>query len=313
MKKTVTKELWVHNPGTADVSISDLGVKVAAGKAVNIYRHNPYLTEYQVQESLENGVLFKKLTAGQLKLVAKKVNPEPPTLNHVKESDGTVQAKKTKTSVVIESNVDEAEQEGSFDFADYGISDLGPVTQDMQDDGAIVVNAKQDEAKEPEKGVELKPTLESGISEQSQIVMKNAQEAMTDPTGPIADASPATQDRPFTVVKPPQPEPEPKEATSPTGQPVNKDETGAVVVGKKEARNIVKVKRAQEEGTDDYTLPGDDEEGADKVIDFQETEFDSKAATKTEDGSIVMKIKEEEPKEPKKTVVTKKPRPSKEK
>jgi len=305
--KNTTNELWVLNPGTADVSISDLGVKVPTGKAVNIYKVNPYLTVYQVKESQENGVLAKKLASGRLKVVVRKVNPVPPTLYQVKESDGTVHAKKTKTSVVIESNVDEAEQEGSFEFADYGVHDLGPVTQAMQDDGAIVVNAQQDEAKEPEKGIELKPEIETGLSEQSQIVMKTAQEAMTDPTGPLAEASIASAAQPFTVVKPPSPE-KGLEKETVTGHKVTQDETGSIVVAsEQEARSIAKVKRAQE------SSEGDDEAGADDAIEFQETEFDSKAATKTEDGSVVMKIKEEGPEEPKKAVVTKKPRPSKEK
>jgi len=286
--KNTTNELWVLNPSTADVSISDLGVKVPAGRAVNIYKVNPYLTIYQVKESQENGALSKKLASGRLKLVVRKVNPVPPTLNQIKESDGTVHAKKTKSSVVIESNVDEAEQEGSFEFADYGVTDLGPVTRAVQDDGAIVVNAKEDEAQEPEKGIELKPEIESGISEQSQIVMRGAQEAMTDPTGPLAEASEASAAQPFTVVKPPNPEAHEKDSTTVTGHKVTQDETGSVVIAsEQEARSIAKVKRAQEEAE------GDDEVGADDAIEFQETEFDSKAATKTEDGSVVMKIKEE--------------------
>jgi len=301
-----TKELWLRNPGTSDVSLSDLGVKVPAGKTVNVYRVNPYITVAQVEKSMESGALFKRLASKTLHVVQKQVNPVPPTLNQIKESDGTVQAKKTKTSVVIETASDESEEEGNFDFADYGISDLGPVTQTKQDDGAVVVNTKQDEDTEPDKGVELKPELESGMSQQSQVVMKTARESMVDPTGPHAEASKPSAERPFTVVKPPDPDPEP-EAKTPTGNTVTKDETGAVVVdGEKKFRSIKGIRRSQVEGTDET----DDD---DTAIEFEETEFDTKVATKTEDGSIVMKLKEEEPEPEEKKVVTKKPRPSKEK
>lgn len=298
MKVKNNNELWLHNPTTADVSISDLGVKVPAGKAVNVYQINPYLTVSKVKDSLSSGALARRLESRALRRITKGTTVIPPTLNQLKESDGTVHAKKTKTSVVIETKTDDPEEGESFGFADYGINDLGEDVSAAREDGSVFVSAKQDEATEPDKGSPLKPVLESGVSNQSQIVMKHLQESMTDPTGPIAEATTPTQSQPFTVVKSPQDTNEEKVALSPTGHPVSRDESGAVVVGdEKKPRSIRTVKKAMEEGADDYTLQGDDEEGADEVIDFPKTGFDSKVAEKTEDGSVVMKILENEPEE----------------
>ena len=285
-------QLWLQSLSTADVGLSDLGMKVPAGKTVDVFKVNPYLTVAQVEKSLESGALSKRLGAGILRVVEKQVIDVPKTLNHLKESDKTVTAKKTKTSVIIESKMDEAEEDGSFEFADYGVQDLGPVSQDRQDD-SVMVNTKQDEHKvlDPAELL-LEPEVETGVSKQSQVVMRQTQEVLTDPMGPIADASKPSPSQPFTVVKPPKDVKE-EEAVSPTGNPVTKDETGAVVVGKDEdkPRSLRTVAQAQEEG-DDYSLPGDDEVGADEIVDFEETEFDSKVATKTEDGSVIMKIME---------------------
>ena len=307
--KKVMNELWVLNLGGKDVSISDLGVKVPAGKAVNVYKVNPYLTTYQVKESLENGVLASKITLGRLKVVTRKpANPVPPDLNRIRESDQTVVAKKTKSSVVIDSETETLGEDGAFDFADYGVTDLGPVTQNRQDDGTVVVNTKQDEVETHVDSVKLEPTLEAGPSEQSQIVMKQTKESMIDPTGPIADASFPTEEKPFTVVKPPVAEKEELVKTTTTGKVVSKDETGTIVVdGEKKFRSIKQIKNAQDEGI------STEDAADDSAIVMEKTAFDSKAATQTEDGAIVMKIKEEEPAKPESKVVEKKPRPSKEK
>ena len=308
MKKKVTKELWVLNLSKKNVSISDIGVRIPPGKAVNIYKFNPYITEYQLEESRSKGALAQKIYAGEVRIIAKQVNPIPPTLNSIKESDSAIKGRKTKSSVVIDAPHESVGEGEDFEFADYGINELGPVTHGKQDDGTVVVNAKQDEDSEPDKGVELKPELESGISQQSQIVMKQAQDGMVDPNGPIAKESRSTVSKPFTVVPPP--EPEQKEAvTAETGNAVGKDESGAVVVDGKTSgnRSIKCVAEAQGEAD------ADDVVDADAIIEFEDTPFDSKAATKTEDGSIVMKIKEESDTDENKKVVQKKPRPSKEK
>lgn len=338
MKVKNPNELWVLNRTTSDVSMGDLGVKVPAGKALNIYKANPYLTKAQVETSRDMGSLSKRLATGTLVIVKRAVKDAPHALKQLKESsETTLKAVKTKSSVVIEPEQDTEESGEGFDFADYGVSDIGPsVDQSKQEDGTIVVTVAQDDEADDVSGVEMKPTLESGVSKQSQVVMRAAQEAMTDPTGPHAEASASSQSKPFTVVKPPSPpkletteeattaddaaaaalkaRQQEKTAVAPTGETVSKDETGAVVVGgQKKTRSIRRVKKAQEEGTDDYTLPGDDEVGADEVIDFEKTRYDSKVATKTEDGAIVMKLKEEEEKAAVKKTVTKKARPSKKK
>lgn len=310
MKVKNDNVLWLYNPTTADVHLSDLGVKIPAGKAANIYKINPYLTSMQVVQSRELGSLAKRLEAGVLKVVHRDVTSKSEVISKIKESRETnIKAIKTKSSVVITSDEDEEGSDGEFDFADYGINDLGAVEQVKQEDGTIVVNAEQDEEGEPDPGIQLKPELESGISKQSQVVMKAAQDAMTDPTGPIADASASSKEKPFTVVKPPK-------GNTPSGLDVEQDESGAVLVSNpkeaKPARSIRQVKKAQEEGTDDYTLPGDDAEGADTVIEFEESEYDSKVATQLEDGSVVMKLKEEEEdSKPKPKAVAKKSRKNK--
>lgn len=334
-------ELWLFNRTTADVSLGDLGVKVPAGKAVNIYRSNPYLTIAQVTTSRDMGSLSKRLATGTLIVVKKAVQDIPHALKQLKESkETTIKAIKTKSSVVIEPETDSEESGEGFEFADYGVTDLGSsVDQTRQDDGSVVVTAKQDEDVDEGSGVELKPSLESGISRQSQVVMRSAQEAMTDPTGPHAESSRSSVAQPFAVFKSPAPPKTPvekakaaandkdaavdaalvarqaKTAVSPTGKTVSTDETGAVVVGAeaKPARSIRGLKKVQDGEADDYTLPGDDEVGADETIKFEKTRYDSKVATKTEDGAVVMKLKEEEEKPAVKKTATKKARPSKKK
>jgi len=318
MKIKNPNELWVLNRTTSDVSLGDLGVKVPAGKAVNIYKINPYLSIAQVETSRNMGSLSKRLAAKILIVVKKAVRNAPHMLKQLKESsDTTIKAVKTKSSVVIEPETDMNQSDDGFEFADYGVNDIGPsVNQAKQEDGTIVVTTKQENTESESSGIELKPTIESGISKQSQIVMRATQEAMTDPTGPHAEASTATHTKPFTVVKPPNPPKEdvPPEVIAPTGETVSKSESGAIVVGdKKKPRSIRTVKKAQEDDTDDYTLPGDDEVGADEVIGFEKTEYDSKVATKTKDGAVIMRIKEEKEKPAVKKTVTKKVRPSKKK
>jgi len=298
MKIKNENELWLYNSTTADVSISDLGIKVPAGKAINVYQYNPYLTVSKVEGSRSSGALFRRLESRVLMVIVKATNPIPQTLNQLKESNKTVHAKKTKTSVVIEQKTDEPEEDGNFGFADYGITDVGPDVSTSKEDGSVFIHTKQDDAVKPDKGSPLEPVIESGVSNQSQVVMKHMQESMTDPAGLIADATTPSLSQPFTVVKPHQDSEEKEsERVTPTGENITKDSSGAVVVGgEKKPRSIKTVKKAQEEG-DDCMLPGDDEEGADEAIDLEKTEFDTKVAVKTEDGSVIMKIKEDEPEE----------------
>lgn len=280
--------LWVKNPGGTDVSLSDLGVKVPAGKTVNVYAVNPYLTVEQVEKSRSSGALFKRLESKILIIVTKAVSVVPPTLNQIKESDQPIRARKTKSSVVIEPSTDEPQEEGdSFDFADYGVNGLGPI-EHKRETGAVLVDTFQDqESKELAPAVNLEPISESGLSKQSQIVMKTTSENMVDPIGPLAETSVVTEKQPFAVVKPPKAKEELVVEHS-AEKHIVKDETGTIVVdGKTKHRSIKQIKRAQEDG-----VPTEEAE-EDSAINLEETKFDTKIATKTEDGAIVMKLKEE--------------------
>lgn len=299
MKVKNDNELWLQNPGTADVNVGDLGVKIRVGQTANVYEINPYLTTMQVEQSLKSGSLYKRLTNKALKVVSKKVNAVPHGINQIKASDQPVTAKKTKTSVVIEQTEEDPEEMENFGFADYGINDLGPdVSQTKQPDGAVVVEAKQDTFEEEKQEEVLDPIFhKSGIDKQSQMVMKKRLECETDPTGPFAENATARQ--PFAVIKPPKDEEHYDESVPEFRNEVRKDpETGMIVVDtEKEGRprSIKKIKKAQDNDVDDYSVPDDDQDGADDVVEFEASEFDAKMATKTEDGAIVMKIKEEEP------------------
>ena len=286
------KVLWVQNPGSADVSLSDLGMKVPAGKTVNIFKVNPYLTEAQVEASKASGSLSKRLGSKTLRVVEKAVSVNPPSLNQIKQSDQTVQAKKTKSSVVIESDIDLDDEQEAFDFADYGINDLGPdVTRDKQKDGAVVVTAKEDDVTtgEPEESV----TTEPGMSAQSQKTMEETQKHMVDPTGPHAKMSRPSVSQPFVVAPPPDQPEETKEPEVSVAQP--KPELGAtgeilVTTDTEESqkpRSLAAIKESQEEELEEG-------EAEDDGVELEETRFDSKVATTTEDGAIVMRLKEEE-------------------
>ena len=297
MKVKNPNELWVLNRTLADVSLSDLGVKIPAGKAANVYKINPYLKKSQVEDSKVNGSLAKRLEAGVLQVVKRGVNPDlPPAFKNVKESQETnVKAIKTKSSVVLEEDEEVETSDDGFGFADYGIGDINPKTND---DGAVVMKAKEDEVVKEESDADIKPKLETGVSKQSQIVMDVMAKNASHPAGEVA--ADAATNKPYTVAKPPS-------RDTAGGRKVYQDETGAVVVNdsvEQKPRKIREVKKAQESG-EDYSLPGDDEVGADSAIEFEETPFDSKIATKTEDGSVIMKLKEEEPKK-KKTIRKKK-------
>lgn len=254
------KELWLRNPGTSDVSLSDLGVKVPAGKTVNVYKVNPYITVAQVDKSMENGSLYKRLSSNTLCIVHKQVNPITPDLNRIKQSDGTVHAKKTKTSVVIETNFDDDSEGDAFDFADYGIGDINPVVHEKQENGSVVTNTKSEKEEELKNDVVLRPEVEYGTSQQSQIVMKATREAMVNPIGPIAKSSVVTAEKPFTVVE--------SHAMDKADQPE---------VVQKEAKSV------------------------DEVV------------VKTQDGSVIMEVKEEDEPKENKNIVIKKPKSSKEK
>jgi hypothetical protein len=199
------RELWLFNPTTSDVSVSDIGVKVPAGKAVNVYQANPYLTTSKVQDSLESGAIARRLEAKVLRRVKKKPSSaRPETVDMIKASRQSMVAKKTKTSVVLDSGMteDDLGENGEFKFADYGVNDLPPINYVKNDVGAIVAEPKVDKVDDTNAGEQLVPKVETGINNrQSQIVMDTAEKS-THPAGTLADVS-STPDQHFIVNKPP--------------------------------------------------------------------------------------------------------------
>lgn len=145
MKSKVNKELWLLNTGSADVSLSDLGIKVLAGKSVNVYSANPYLTEKQVDDSMKTGSLSKRLSGDQpvLKVIKKNVSDGKKIIGKIKQSDSPIKATRTRNSVVIDAPVqDEFVEDRGFDFADYGVDDS--IVSSTVENGSVVVKVKED-------------------------------------------------------------------------------------------------------------------------------------------------------------------------
>lgn len=274
MKVKNNNELWIQNSGKTDIKVADLNVKVRAGTTVNVYKYNPYLTVSQVEDSLKSGSLSRKLKSNSVKIVQGRTVQNPAPLKTVDEDKNPL-VKKVKSSVVIEQENNDPEESGNFDFADYGIADLGPVEQ-VKEGNTVSVRAKQDEKPKPKEDPDFEPA--GGLSMQSQMIMQDRADKEAPAYGKVAGVT-SNRDQPFSV-------------TTPDLTPEVDEATGAVTIKKaKEAKTsyLDKIKRAQESGVLD-----DDEEGADRVVDMEPTEFDTKAATVTEDGSVIMKIKEKE-------------------
>jgi len=294
--------MWLQNPGTADVSLADLGVKVPAGKTINVYQANPYLTVEQITISKKTGSLARRLDSGIIRIVRAPVANRPPTLDHLKASKKAVTARKTKTSVVIDADsVDESEG-GGFEFADYGVNDIAPIVRPERENDSVLVNVKQDAAEAPQK-----------VSAQSKDIMENFQKNASDPIGPLApmESPPGT---PMVVVKTPKAEKQepvkaPVVVADPTQAPeapkpeVAKKQDGAVVVGTQtdQVRSLKAVAKGTQDGD---VVPDDDIEGADKVIKEERPEG-MRVATKTKDGVIVMQLKEDKEEATDKPVVKK--------
>lgn len=267
--------LWIQNSGSSDVSLSDLGVKVLAGKTINIYKANPYLTVEKVEQSKKLGSLFRRLITKTLKIVAGPVSENLNVTRQLKASKNSVMAKKTKSSVIVEPNMPNEEGE-KFEFADYGVNDIVAV----KDDKSVVMSVKQDEP------VEVK--TETQIQKVREETVKNS----TDSIGPIADmASP--KDSMAVVVKPTKQDPTPKPEAK-------KTQAGSVVVGE-EVDKPRSLKAIAEGKQDSGLVLEDDAAGADKVIKFaQEEDLKTitkgeegmRIATKNEEGVVVVEVKE---------------------
>ncbi len=322
MKVKNNNVLWLLNTTKHAVSISDLGVKVAPGNTVNIYKHNPYLTKEQVDCSLKSGSLASHLASKTVKIVNKNVSSVADTIGKIKASkEGNSKAIKTKSSVVLDSSSQNEEDGESFDFADYGVSDIGALSK-RQNDGSVVMKTEPLAEKPQSTETKLEPQVESGVSKQSQIVMKVTQEAMVDPTGPIAPASQPTTSQPFTVVKPEEKEgvwcavaddgkiltskdgsvlvEGAQESEEPTSfsqeqqtyksyvRDTHKDESGAIVVGNAPARSIKKISQQPESEADGALGDADD-----SVIVFGDVGEQVREPEKLDDGAIVMKVEPE--------------------
>lgn len=300
------KELWVQNPGTMDIHLSDLGVKVPKGKTVNVFSVNPYLTREKVNESLSSGSLSKRLENKRLKKVEGPVSARPAVVDQIKQSGESVQVKKSKSSVVVETSSPELEEgdgEG-FGFADYGVSDVGPDVTQTKKGAAVVVEAKQDDGGEEAKSdviVEPKQTT-NNVSKQSVVTMETTSKLASHPMGKVANpTNKPGETQPFVVFKPPQDEEKAKEEVKTPEVKAVADESGMVttnvgkVAGQRSATLQAELQKlAESMNTTVDKLPQSlvDALEAERAIKLEKTSFDAQAATSTPEGATVMKIKE---------------------
>lgn len=278
----MSKELWLQNNTGADVSLSDLGVKVPANKTINVYKYNPYVTTEQVQKSREDGALSKRLTSNTLTVVSGAKDPRPHTLDHVKASNSIVEVVKSKSAVFIDTKSEDVlEDEDLGDFADYGLGDLGHknTTATKVNKGVVVIEQKQDDLVEENFTATVKPEVHSGISGQSIVAMTQQVESQVDPVGPIAEGQ-AAQGSPYVVVKPPDS----------TEEGVPQVTMDAVKRAEERLKSMNKPKKIGDMVVVDGTMA--DDRDSDKVIKKGSKTYDAQVATKNESGAIVMKLKE---------------------
>lgn len=265
----VKDELWVLNTSTSDVMIGDLGVKVPAGKVVDVFQRSHYLTNELVQKSLDSGSLAKRINEHKvLKIVTKK--PKDAPLQRLHEENNVVYAKKTKTSVVVDTKDTGAVEAQGFDFADYGV-DVNPNVSRVAEDNAVFVKQKEDTYVEPTKGSPLAPKTSAGPAQrQSAVLMEHQAKSASHPMGKMAQTSVnPSPSQPFIVSVPPKAEPVKAEPVASKPEAV-KQADGTITVGETPARSIKAIAAGK-----------------------TEPEYDTKVATKTADGAIVMNLKEE--------------------
>ena len=181
MKNKNKNELWVQNLDTSDRKIHDLGVKVPAGKTINIYAFNPRLTAAEVGLSMKSGDLARRTAAGILRVVERKVKVMPKDLLKVGVSKKPVMAKKGKSSIYIDPNDNElVTEDGSFDFADYGISDIDTTTK--KEAGSVMIRPPDKVDVKPEDEPTVSPKLKLSKDEGAVVVeeVKVAAEAPTE-------------------------------------------------------------------------------------------------------------------------------------
>lgn len=297
----IKDELWLQNSGTSDVHLSDLGVKVPATQTINVFKWNPYLTVAKVQQSYDTGSLAKRLSSKTLKVVKRKPKPSKSVaLEKVKASKEAVLIKKTKSSIIVESNSPELDESEEFSFADYGVTDVGPDVSRVNEKGSVFVSATQDDDPQEESDATAEPRVENTLSKQSSVVMETQMKMATNPIGKIAEASEPSLKQPFTVVKPPKDDEVVDEAKVPDIKPVKEGNMVTTNVGKMAGQRSLKTIQALNEMAkgmglaDASDLPPSLVEAyeAEQAIELETTEFDTKVATKTESGATVMKLKE---------------------
>lgn len=197
------EEFWVLNVSQSDVSLSDLGLKVQAGNTVNVYQANPYLTKEQVTKSLESGSLFRRINDHKvLKQVTKKPKPAA-VINKLHENDDVLRAKKTKTSVIIDTKDSMESDDGSFEFADYGV-DVNKNSSAVSDSDAVFIKQKEDEFNAQELDTELVPKTSSGPAQrQTAVLVEKQSKLASNPMGRMAESSVTpSESQPFVIFTP---------------------------------------------------------------------------------------------------------------
>jgi hypothetical protein len=272
MKKKL--ELFLFNQSKADVSISDLGVKVPAGKVINVYKYNPYLTAEQVNKSLKEGALNKRLNAknSPIKIVKKDIKEN--ALTKIKQSNEAYKIKKTKSSVVIEYSQEESNNGEKFDFADYGVDEVSRV----KDQASVLVKAKEDILQEQKSNISTAPKLETSISKQSTIVMETMTKNVSNPIGKIAENANKSS-APYVVSKQPAENIEPK-----------LEQKSAVKIAKEENSIMVGAKRDTTKSNKKFNTVKRKNESDPTVL--EEIKLEDKAPVKNDRGLVVMEIKE---------------------
>jgi hypothetical protein len=166
MKQRTNKELWILNLSKKIVAVEDLNFKVQIGAVINVYHHNPDLTEDQVERSMKSGSLFENLDNAKLKIVKKKVSDGKAKVRQIAQSNEPIKAVKTRTAIVIEQKTDEVADTEGFDFADYGVDGVAsPVKENV----GIVIRAKEDPV-EPVKPTTSAPTPTDSFGQIAEVV-----------------------------------------------------------------------------------------------------------------------------------------------
>lgn len=64
--KSSSQEFWVRNATTSDLNLPDLGIRIVAGRTVDIFKLRPGLSLDRFNKSKESGLLYKCLKAKKL-------------------------------------------------------------------------------------------------------------------------------------------------------------------------------------------------------------------------------------------------------